>query len=50
MAGKKDVVDATTGVVVAAGVSEAKAKKIAENMPTSHDVKVQAAAGEEPVA
>ncbi len=46
MAGKKDVVDVTTGAVVATGVSEAQAKKIADNMPTSHDVKVKAAAEE----
>lgn len=43
MAGKKDVVDETTGAVVAAGVTEAQAKKIADNLPSSHTVKVQAA-------
>ena len=43
---KKDVVDETTGAVVAEGVTAAQAKRIADNLPTSHTVKVKAAAGE----
>ena len=42
--GKKDVYDETTGQVVAAGVTAAQAKKIADNLAKSHTVKVQAAA------
>lgn len=42
MAGsKKDVYDETSGLVIAAGVSEAQAKKIVDNAPSSHTVKVK---------
>jgi hypothetical protein len=45
MAGsKKDVVDETSGLVIAEGVTEAQAKKLVDNAPASHTVKVQAAA------
>jgi hypothetical protein len=43
-AGRKDVLDETTGAVVAEGVTEKQAQTIAANLPTSHTVKVKAAA------
>ena len=45
---RKDVVDETTGQVVASGVTEAQAKKISENLASSHTVKVKNTPDEKP--